>query len=301
MLGEEHAFGVNPFCPSLHPSVSERIVSTSHMTNSPTPRTSLSKKERRRRERWARDGYGRAPLCYLCQQNPATTDDHCPPKALLATTRGANAYFLPSCRPCNAMLRDEEEYLRNVLASVGYTPDARQALQDTLRSLRDDSPLYPFNRRAQLYRGLTVRDIHSPRGIWLGRGTTFDVSTERLDPVLAKIVRGLHYQQCKSPLPLDTMYEVLPFASLDSQSVAELITEFSRFPRYAGEEIPGVLTYLAWEVQGLESAVWVLQFYRSMSFVVFANSPALIAEQEAHENGLVIRPHSDCAGDGEET
>jgi hypothetical protein len=191
---------------------------------SPTRPGKLPKQERRRRERWIREGYGFDPQCYLCQTEPATTDDHVPVRGLFATSRGVDAYRLPACDACNSLLNEDENYFRNVLASAGANDEATNALQAVLRSFQESSSLYPFDNRDKLYRGVRIADLYSTGGIWRGRAPVFDVSRERLERVVAKIVRGLYYHHQKSSFPSECDIEVFTFLPPNTGPLVEWLT-----------------------------------------------------------------------------
>jgi hypothetical protein len=254
----------------------------------------LPKRERRRRERWAREGYGFSPQCYLCQECPATTDDHVPPRGLFATTRGSDAQLLPSCDSCNGLLNEDEEYFRNVLASAGTNDEATHALQAVLRSFQGSSSLYPFDNRSQLYKNVRIVDLYSRGGIWKGRLPTFDVSQERLQRVVTKIVRGLYYYHQKSPLPSVCDIIVIPFFPPNTGPLVEWLTSLKDMRAAFRGEFPRVLSYIAWSVREYpDSSMWGLLFYRTLGFGVMVGSPSIRQAKREHQEGLVVRPSTE--------
>jgi hypothetical protein len=250
-----------------------------------------------RRLRWAKDGYTQNPDCYLCQQAPATTDDHVPPKGLFATTRGADAYHLPACDTCNGMLNEDENYLRNVLASSGTNDEAGKALQTTLRSFQGSSPLYPFNNRSQFFKNTSRRDFYSPAGIWTGRLPTFDVDVDRINPMIVKIVRGLHYHDHKLTLSADLSFDVFSFFPMRTAPLTAWLEEMRGMRPSATGTFPNVLSYVSWSVKEYpDSSMWVLLCHRSVAFTVMVSSTAILAREQADFDGLLIRPSSTICG-----
>jgi hypothetical protein len=258
----------------------------------PTPRSSLSKKERQRWERWDREGYGFNPPCYLCQQNPATTDDHVPPRGLFATTRGSDAYRLPACGACNGALTQDENYLRNVLASSGLNDEAERAAEVTWRSLQGSSPLYPRSNVRDLYKNMRDRDIFSAGGVLLGRERSFDIDNSRIDPVVIKIVKGLYYQGTKRAFPANYSFRVglaVPQNARAYDAVTSLVNDLAGAPTLAQGVFHNVLTYVAWSFsEDNSSSLWFLDFYRSIVFTVFVEGPRMKAAREVRDASRVI-------------
>jgi hypothetical protein len=262
----------------------------------------MSRKELRRRRRWDRDGYGFAPLCYLCQQIPATTDDHVPPRGLFASNHGADAYCLPACESCNGLLTEDEEYLRNVLANSGRNREASSTLKMMLRSFQGSSPLYPFDNRSLFYRNAGFRDLLSPGGIWRGRLRSFEVSRERIEPVVVKIVRGLHFRERKSAILPDVQFEVFPFFPPDTAPFSAWLSTMHGKVQFTKGVFPRVLTYVGWQVhEHPESSMWALVFYESTGFAVMAESRDLHDREESDLDGLIVRPRSPEGEEGPPT
>ncbi|WP_338928197.1 hypothetical protein WDZ11_00020 (plasmid) [Roseomonas mucosa] len=79
------------------------------------------------------------PTCCYCGA-PATTTDHCPPRALFAGRRWPQGMEFPSCEPCNAKDRLAEQVVAILLRPSLVTDAHDTAWEKTLRSVKLNHP-----------------------------------------------------------------------------------------------------------------------------------------------------------------
>ncbi len=139
-------------------------------------------------------------LCTYCDE-PATTDEHVPPRLLFAKPR-PNLVTVPACARCNGGFSLDDEYFRLVVAleeTAGAHPGAAAVRDAVLRSLQNPNKL--GYRRAFLN---TLRDMErlSDAGPYLGRAASYAVDLERVKRVIARTTRGLFLHHLGRRLPL---------------------------------------------------------------------------------------------------
>jgi hypothetical protein len=132
--------------------------------------------------------------CAYCAQ-PATTNDHVPPKTLFTPPLPSNLITVPACGSCNNGASDDDEVFRNELSivagSFGESANAGERLQPSLRSIR---------RNVERY---------SAGGIYLGLGYAVPVTRGAQDRVLRRIVRGLYWHHFRAALSTDSHIELV--------------------------------------------------------------------------------------------
>jgi hypothetical protein len=67
-------------------------------------------------------------LCLYCH-GKADSKDHVPPKLLLEKPFPRNLITVPACVLCNNRFSLDEQYFRDGLAQVGFTPTLRSKLE----------------------------------------------------------------------------------------------------------------------------------------------------------------------------
>ena len=137
-------------------------------------------------------------LCVICNEQPATTKDHIPPKCLFAIRDRINLLKLSTCFGCNNHSSKDDEYLRSILISradieeTQITNDLRNSLIRSLSNLGQ-----PGFQKAYA-KAISVKRVFTPTWIFLGNRPVMSLDNERLEKVLSKIIRGLYYHQNKN-------------------------------------------------------------------------------------------------------
>lgn len=207
--------------------------------------------------------------CVYCGK-PATTRDHFPPKGLVP--KGTpNLITVPSCGPCNQGASADDEYFRMALVlryGVAGHPAIPAVTETVLKGV-----YRPQARgfRAALEDSLCLVDVHSAAGVDIGTVGGFRVDLTRLVQVVSRIVRGLFYHENGRALPYNYRCAVVdgsnppPGLRPDlgqrlEQTCLQLVTTP---PKSAGGD---VLHYWFAPIDGLDSGLWLLRFYRSVLF-----------------------------------
>lgn len=127
--------------------------------------------------------------CVYCG-DPATTEDHVPPKSLFPPdTEGL--ITVPACLNCNNTSSQDDEFFRNVLVNDDRVRDHPEA-QD-LNAAYERSLQRPQAQglRAAMLRQRRRFPLISPAGIIHGQGTALETDFTRERKVLERITRGL--------------------------------------------------------------------------------------------------------------
>jgi hypothetical protein len=120
--------------------------------------------------------------CYACDQ-PATTDEHCPPKSFFPEGKRDQLITVGSCERHNNAQSKDVEYVRNTITTFWGVNEAGQKLFEKARRSFDRSPRLlgqTFN---------TMKTVLYEQQIT----GTFTVDTERFQTVLTACVRAIHF------------------------------------------------------------------------------------------------------------
>jgi len=112
-------------------------------------------------------------FCVICNELPATTDDHIPPKCIFAVRDRSNLLKLPTCVNCNNHSSKDDEYLRSVLISrvdVEENQSTNELRNALMRSLSNpDQPGFQ-----KLYaNSIGIKRVFTPAGLYLGNHPVF--------------------------------------------------------------------------------------------------------------------------------
>lgn len=223
--------------------------------------------------------------CAYCIDGQGTTRDHVPPKGLFPEPRPADLVTVPCCEDCRSTQSVDDEYFRTMVAmrqDAARHPAAAEVLQRVHRALaRPEQSRFT----AALLSSTRAVAIRSLAGLYVGTGTTCSVDLKRLDRVVERSMRGLHYHlsgQRVHPGQDVSVFclEGFPGASLEVQSQLE---------RLADQALSGERRSIAgdafvywhqpfgsWEAGSL----WAFLVYRAVPFVGFVGPRA---GQPAHE------------------
>ena len=216
-------------------------------------------------------------VCVYCGlEDPDVRDrtrDHVPPKNLFPEPRPSDLITVPCCRQCNSSASEDDEYFRVVLTSRIDTsdhPEAEKVRQRIFRSLqRPEATGF-----TDLLRDIMIDvDVHTPSGIYLGKGAGIKIKHERLNQVAERIVRGLYWYTFQARLPNDWIAvcrsdAILTVNNKDMQeSIAAVFGPMLAKPpaRVIGNH---VFKYWYKVEEDCEySTVWFLRFYGGMDFI----------------------------------
>jgi len=140
----------------------------------------------------------RRGLCAYCGHGKKLTKDHVPPKLWLEVPYPANLITVPACEDCNRRFKDDDEYVRMVVAldlraQSNYT--AVSKLPEVFRSLlKPEAAAF----RERIVRKMNASRLVDPDGAPLG--FPMEVDIKRIDAVGERLMRGLHYHEGKRSL-----------------------------------------------------------------------------------------------------
>lgn len=166
----------------------------------------MAGQSKRRRERFFTE---HSRCCFCGGEAPAIEEDHQPGRVFFRSRAWPEGFVFPSCRPCNAVSRDAENYA-SVIISDTNTPEELAAWERRLASLQANRPdLVPDvhitangKRRALRQMGVRPPPGVPVRDIPLARINP-DVWQPELEIVGRKLMLALHYQTFGKPLSRD--------------------------------------------------------------------------------------------------
>lgn len=212
--------------------------------------------------------------CVFCGVIGDVTDDHVPPKTIFAKPRPSDLITVPGCKECNHGWSLDDEYFRTALCLSNKTEDERNATagrKAAMRSLqREEAKGF-----AKMFLSRTFpKEVYSPEGIYLGKRLAFSVDFKRIQKVVAKITRGLFYNESGRILPQNYGVSVDSNDTLE-QMDANLLHDLQKTiikPLLSAQERiigDGAFRYryaIPDDGDGFVS-VWALTFYRMMPFL----------------------------------
>ena len=157
--------------------------------------------------------------CVICNENPATTKDHVPPKCLFAIKDRINLLKLPACSVCNNRSSKDDEYLRSVLISRADIEESQSTNELRSALIRSLSNLGQPGFQKAYARSVSSKRIFTPAGIFLGKHPVITVDNERLEKVLSKIIRGLYYHHMKKTLSREYLIKIISEDNLKRQAL----------------------------------------------------------------------------------
>jgi hypothetical protein len=217
-------------------------------------------------------------LCTFCERR-ADSRDHVPPARIFAGPRPSTLITVPSCQPCNGGASRDDEYFKAVLAlqrDVAATPIAKDVVDSVRRSFRRSEAA---GFVARLRSAVQTMDVVSHSGeVVEPSAQLLRVEPARLNAVIKRTVRGLFRHHTARRLPLSAEVEaygatgLLGKPPLPEDQTLEFVRIVSREKLHVVAE--GVFEYrFALTEDGISSGVWVLFFYRKISFVALVLSP----------------------------
>jgi hypothetical protein len=211
--------------------------------------------------------------CVFCGRRRKLTRDHIPPKCLwLRGTRPSNLITVPACKSCNLGTSGDDEYLRLVLVA-----NREAAVHHAAKNLWP-SVIRSLNRPVARAFFETVHEVElvSQGGLILGKTSAAMVDRDRLQRVLAKIIRGLFWHEYRRRLPgshivLSCCVNLMK-QRIQKPELAEWVTRVRSLLVGCEERFlaPGVLVYRCQiDPHGSLRSVWGLTFFGRIHFAAF--------------------------------
>lgn len=214
----------------------------------------------------------RRSQCAYCP-NPATTEDHVPPKSLFASDDRQNVIKVPCCVRCHIKTSRDDEYFRDALnmnARVFDHPDVQKNSSSLRRSFSNS---HNQKLKSQLLGSIRLVNPRTQGGLLLPLQPVFTVHIRRLDNVIARITKGLFFHEKGYRLPDDHMAMGFTTAEFERapqhflQYVRENLIEkvLTRKPTTIGND---VFSYkFMCDSDYPNSSAWLFLFYGELSFI----------------------------------
>ena len=210
--------------------------------------------------------------CALCGlEKDDLTREHVPPKSVFPSPRPENTITVPSCHDCNSSFKLDDEYFR-LLIAAGASPESGRHFQlweeKAVGSTLARSPALKTNLREEF---LKIKEFHqqSPLQTFDGTALSDDLvesvqpfDADRINRVLVKTIRGLHFHHEGSPLPASLRF-VVSNEPLSEQELRDTIV--NRTGLVGGTDAEFVYRY---EPLADGTVRWRLLFYVVHQFTV---------------------------------
>jgi hypothetical protein len=200
--------------------------------------------------------------CYACER-PASTIEHCPPKAFFPNGQRQNLMTVPSCDEHNNDNSKDVEYARNAITTLwGVNTTGLELLERKTKKSLDRSP------------GLLFQPFRTMEPVMYGEHVTgvYHLDIDRLEVVFGACVRAVHYRDTRRKHADWSI--VMPCCAFDSNVPEQFVQNWTRlcdalkslqFER-KGTANPSVFEYGVAQLQGKH--VYLHVFYGS--FLVYA-------------------------------
>lgn len=145
-------------------------------------------------------------ICSICGVRPATSKDHIPFEGIFPDPKPINLITVPACDECNRSTSLDEEYFRAVITPALHNNNLATQLvvQKIIKRFRKKPALLQA-----IMRNSRRVDVHSEGGIYLCTLPAIRCDPNRIQTVIAKIIRGLFWYETKTVLGVD--YRVTRF------------------------------------------------------------------------------------------
>lgn len=211
-------------------------------------------------------------LCYLCNKDIATTEDHVPAKTFFPKDYQRKGYKIPACASCNSMYSKDEEYVRDSFSIAGQNNVAHQVFQEgTRRSyLRPYSRLQPVTKHERILSSLVRLNVKTPAGIHLRTDTAIKIKISRIQNVAVKIVKGLFFVHAGKSIPSDFQFSFF----MDPK---DFLLNLLQIKSPVIGRFDDIFAYKAIIAKDdLTSGIWWLSFYQSLGMIVVVESPRIV-------------------------
>lgn len=161
-------------------------------------------------------------VCVICGQNPATTRDHLPPKALFLKPYPDNLITVPACETCNGggSAFDDEFQAFLAIHVAGHDERGSRFFHE-----RGKTNLLGNERRLQALRdGVQEIEIHGPQGNPIGLAPAVLWDSDAHDAVVERMIRGLYWHHTGHILPPDSIVETHWYQSITLDMLEPFIT-----------------------------------------------------------------------------
>lgn len=146
-----------------------------------------------------------AQFCVICTARPAVDQAHIPGRMFFADPLPDNLITVPTCKPCNAGVKGNEEYLRAFLTALrGHTPG--QAIEAVRARVMRQLDYQPGLRRHFVNNSELRPEADDDGAVTQALHTRPD--SARLKHVLSNYARGLHAWSTGTPAPPEALLSI---------------------------------------------------------------------------------------------
>ena len=217
-------------------------------------------------------------ICYLCGQeigNTTPTMDHVPPRRLYPSqyrrARNTQLLTLKTHPQCHKPFGRDEEYFFNTMLPHGLAaPVGDELSKDFRRTLK-----HAGGRR--LAETVEHQFVERPGGLILPKGQwvqRFD--GDRMERVIRKIVRGLHYYERGHFLADRNVVGIRIYGPMDGAPPEPVIALMGE-PSHGDH--PEVFDYKVWPDPDLRREFWLLLLWETFIVVVSLHTPSCACAQ----------------------
>src|SRR6267143_330672 len=157
----------------------------------------------------------RARPCIYCGSTDNPAPDHVPPRSIFPKPRPNDLITVPSCLRCNKSFEKDDEYFKTSLAlraDIEHAPGVRTLVDEVSRAWkREESKGFT----TFVHSTLRNRPIIDAGGKEIGHITGQEIDSRRIGPVVARIARGLYYNEYQTPLPSSYRVRGVLYDALD--------------------------------------------------------------------------------------
>ena len=211
--------------------------------------------------------------CVYCGSQNNLTLDHIPPRCMFSKPRPNNLIKVPSCETCNNAASKDDEYFRDTLIlrfDASEHPDARKVLPGVFRSYKRQEAI---GKKQDLLNSAVLMDANTPAGIYIGvvGGTT--PQHERLERVVARIVRVLYWHRYGDKLSDDYEIECCVDSDLaehDPGVLTSILSIYMPIIQQSPTDVIGEQIFEYWIQRWYDSdyvTACVLRFYGSVYYL----------------------------------
>lgn len=187
--------------------------------------------------------------------------EHFVPQGLWEGARPNKTMTVLVHKRCNGRFSEHDEYLRTVLACMAADsghPEVTRLLQGSMARCFGDNPA----TLAKHLRGLAMRPVNTPSGLYIGHAPTFVLDGRILATSLSRMVRGLYFKLYRRPLPRGYGI-VVPIPAPSLSEMAEMTATMSP-ARGFGDDV--FLWRSVRDPKDENVTCWLLAFYKAVYF-----------------------------------
>lgn len=256
--------------------------------------------EQRRKDANARSvAFAKTDRCIYCGGFvPATTVDHCPPRAMFSNRQWPEGYVFPACQPCNAEAKEAENWVA-FMARINSGPgfDEQAEADEMFRIARPI--LKPEVIRSMSMSGLDKKAIARRIGVTKELGKTYaDIplikvpkeAKNAIDYFSRKVVKALHFEHTKRVVPVDAAIKRRWFTNyneMEGKIPPEIFTIPTGIPTLERTKVnlSRQFNYLYTVSAEGDLGVYTIEFRQSFCiFVMVAFNPDIVSKWEDSED-----------------